>query len=70
MTDARPASLSKMSLGSPSRTMNETPSAAQALSRTLGYTFRDTALLESALVHTSYVNERPGRGLERSLSSH
>jgi len=53
-----------MSLASPSRTMHDTPPAAQALSVTLGYTFRDTSLLQSALVHTSYVNERPGRGLE------
>ncbi len=48
----------------PSRSMHDTPSAAQALSRTLGYSFRDTSLLQSALVHTSYVNERPGRALE------
>src|SRR5438270_5968246 len=44
--------------------MHDTSSAAQALSRTLGYSFRDASLLQSALVHTSYVNERPGRGLE------
>ena len=44
--------------------MQETSSAAQALSRTLNYTFADEALLEAALIHTSYVNERPGRGLE------
>ncbi|HEY1296581.1 MAG TPA: ribonuclease III [Chloroflexota bacterium] len=44
--------------------MHDTPSVAQTLSRTLGYTFRDPLLLQSALVHTSYVNERPGRGLE------
>jgi ribonuclease-3 len=44
--------------------MHDTPSAAQTLSRTLGYPFRDTSLLQSALIHTSYVNERPGRGLE------
>ncbi|MBV9602762.1 MAG: ribonuclease III [Chloroflexi bacterium] len=31
---------------------------------TLGYLFHDSSLMESALVHTSYVNERPGRGLE------
>jgi ribonuclease-3 len=53
-----------MTLASPSRSMHDTPSAAQTLSRTLGYSFRDTSLLQSALVHTSYVNERPGRGLE------
>lgn len=40
------------------------PSALAALNRTLGYAFRDPALLQSALIHTSYVNERPGRGLE------
>jgi ribonuclease-3 len=44
--------------------MHETPSAVQTLSGTLDYSFRDPALLQSALVHTSYVNERPGRGLE------
>ena len=46
------------------RTMHETPSGAPALTRTLDYTFRDPSLLQSALIHTSYVNERPGRGLE------
>jgi ribonuclease-3 len=30
----------------------------------LGYDFRDETLLQAALIHTSYVNERPGRGLE------
>src|ERR1051325_5877000 len=44
--------------------MQDTPSAVQNLSRTLGYSFRDAAVLQSALVHTSYVNERPGRALE------
>src|SRR5919108_4819483 len=44
--------------------MHDTPSAVPTLSRTLGYCFRDPSLLQSALVHTSYVNERPGRGLE------
>ena len=44
--------------------MQETSSATQALSRTLNYSFNDEALLQSALVHTSYVNERPGRELE------
>jgi ribonuclease-3 len=39
-------------------------SGATSLHRTLGYSFRDPGLLQSALVHTSYVNERPGRGLE------
>jgi len=41
-----------------------TSSVAETLSNTLGYTFHDPLLLQSALVHTSYVNERPGRGLE------
>ncbi|HEY3063813.1 MAG TPA: ribonuclease III [Chloroflexota bacterium] len=40
------------------------PSALSALHRTLGYAFRDPNLLQAALIHTSYVNERPGRGLE------
>src|SRR5205823_4843136 len=40
------------------------PVAPPALNRTLGYSFRDPLLLQAALVHTSYVNERPGRGLE------
>jgi ribonuclease-3 len=44
--------------------MHDTSSAAQTLSRTLGYSFRDPSLLQAALIHTSYVNERPGRGLE------
>jgi ribonuclease-3 len=44
--------------------MHDTSSAVQTLSRTLGYSFRDPSLLQSALVHTSFVNERPGRGLE------
>ncbi|MGI9145131.1 MAG: ribonuclease III [Chloroflexota bacterium] len=44
--------------------MQDTLSAASALSQALGYSFRDPLLLEAALIHTSYVNERPGRGLE------
>jgi ribonuclease-3 len=44
--------------------MQEAPSAAQTLCRTLGHSFRDLSLLQAALVHTSYVNERHGRGLE------
>jgi ribonuclease-3 len=44
--------------------MHDTSSAVQSLSRTLDYSFRDASLLQSALVHTSYVNERPGRALE------
>jgi len=44
--------------------MNEMPSIAPALAQALGYSFRDPALLQAALIHTSYVNERPGRGLE------
>src|SRR5436190_2512894 len=40
------------------------PSALAALHRTLGYAFRDPQLLQAALIHTSYVNERPGKGLE------
>jgi ribonuclease-3 len=37
--------------------------ALAALHRTLGYEFQDSSLLQAALIHTSYVNERPGRGL-------
>ncbi len=44
--------------------MHDTPSAAQTLVGTLNYSFRDPSHLQAALVHTSYVNERPGRGLE------
>jgi ribonuclease-3 len=44
--------------------MPDTPSGPTSLYRTLGYSFRDPALLQSALIHTSYVNERPGRELE------
>src|SRR5436190_18331065 len=53
-----------MSLASPSRSMHDSLPVAQTLCRTLGYAFGDGALLQAALVHTSYVNERPGRGLE------
>jgi ribonuclease-3 len=53
-----------MTLASLSRSMHDTSSAVQTLSRTLGYSFTDPLLLQSALIHTSYVNERPGRGLE------
>ena len=44
--------------------MPDLSSVTPALGSSLGYTFRDPALLQSALIHTSYVNERPGRGLE------
>ena len=44
--------------------MHDTPAVAPALARALGYSFSDPALLQAALIHTSYVNERPGRGLE------
>jgi ribonuclease-3 len=44
--------------------MHDSPPAAQNLARALGYTFLDPGLLQAALIHTSYVNERPGRGLE------
>src|ERR1051325_1163073 len=46
--------------------MSEPPPAAPipVLPPSLGYAFSDPALLQQALVHTSYVNERPGRGLE------
>jgi ribonuclease-3 len=44
--------------------MLETSSAAATLARTLGHAFTDPGLLQAALIHTSYVNERPGRGLE------
>jgi ribonuclease-3 len=44
--------------------MHDLSSAAPALSRRVGYAFKDAALLHAALIHTSYVNERPGRGLE------
>jgi ribonuclease-3 len=40
-----------------------TPTALAPLQRALGYTFQDISRLQAALVHTSYVNERPGRGL-------
>src|SRR3981189_3406783 len=44
--------------------MHDTLPAAPDLSQALGYSFRDPLLLQAALIHTSYVNERPGRGLE------
>ncbi len=46
------------------RSMPDLSSVTPAPGLSLGYTFRDPALLQSALIHTSYVNERPGRGLE------
>jgi ribonuclease-3 len=48
----------------PTRPMHDTSSVAPVFSRTLGYSFKDPAHLQAALIHTSYVNERPGRGLE------
>jgi ribonuclease III len=56
--------LTRPELSPSPRTTNDTSSGAAGLSRTLGYSFRDAALLQAALIHTSYVNERPGRGLE------
>src|SRR6266581_8704993 len=44
--------------------MLESSSVMPVLDRTLGYSLRDPTLLQAALIHTSYVNERPGRGLE------
>src|SRR6202165_3973730 len=44
--------------------MHDTLSVAPASAQALGYSFRDPLLLQAALIHTSYVNERPGRGLE------
>ena len=35
----------------------------EALEARLGYTFRDRALLENALMHSSYANENRERGL-------
>jgi ribonuclease-3 len=32
----------------------------QALQQTIGITFRDTALLQQAFIHSSYINENPG----------
>src|ERR1700737_344929 len=44
--------------------MHDTLPAAPDLSQALGFSFRDPSLLQAALIHTSYVNERPTRGLE------
>src|SRR6202165_6190380 len=44
--------------------MHDTLSVAPASAQALGYSFRDPLLLQAALIHTSYVNERPRRGLE------
>src|ERR1700694_2020290 len=44
--------------------MPDTVSAAPDLGQALGYSCRDPLRLQAALIHTSYVNERPGRGLE------
>lgn len=45
--------------------MSDQASAPPAtLFRALDYSFRDPSLFQAALIHTSYVNERPGRGLE------
>ncbi len=40
------------------------PAALAPLQGALGYTFANAERLRASLVHTSYVNERPGRGLE------
>ena len=44
--------------------MDDLPPVAHPLAPALEYQFKDPARLQAALVHTSYVNERPGRGLE------
>jgi ribonuclease-3 len=44
--------------------MPDSSAAAQALAARLDHAFHDPSLLDAALVHTSYVNERPGRGLQ------
>lgn len=44
--------------------LNPSSGASPALEQALGYSFRDPSLLQAAFIHTSYVNERPGRGLE------
>lgn len=44
--------------------MHDPSSVERTLSPTLGYSFDDPALLRGALIHTSYVNERPTQGLE------
>ena len=48
--------------------MNRKPNSAPpfrtdytALEKKIGYTFRDSALLETALTHSSYTNENSGR---------
>ena len=38
--------------------------ALASLQQAIGYSFKDPAILQASLVHTSYVNERPGRDLE------
>ncbi len=40
------------------------PAGLGALQKTLGYTFAEPERLRAALVHTSFVNERPDLGLE------
>ena len=66
--DADQAQVGNMAFALPpiTRSMHDPSSAAldETLSATLGYSFRDPLLLQAALIHTSYVNERPGRGLE------
>ena len=42
----------------------DTPPTAPALCAALGYSFLDPQLLRAALIHTSYMNERPGKSLE------
>jgi ribonuclease-3 len=56
--------LARLALTRQLHPMPDIPPGPTTLYRTLGHSFRDPALLQSALVHTSYVNERPGRGLE------
>src|ERR1051325_2445710 len=44
--------------------MDDPIDQSSAVCEALGYSFRAPALLQAALIHTSYVNERPGRVLE------
>src|SRR5918912_250119 len=60
-----PSSRRSARVSTPRRRVPElTTTGLPSLQRALGYSFSDAGVLQSALVHTSYVNERPGRGLE------
>src|ERR671938_641883 len=60
-----PSSRRSARVSTPRRRVPElTTTGLPSLQRALGYSFTNPTVLQSALVHTSYVNERPGRDLQ------